>query len=309
MPLDAPAGRSGLASGPVEPLAERLLAAWDAFLDLAEAVARDPAALDRPSRLPGWRAHDVLVHLGSWPDQQTLVGVLDSARTGADSDSGSADAHNARVVAAHRAAPGPEVLAALVEARDTVEAFVTGPEAATLGRTLAASAVGPMPVLALAHAGAYELAVHALDLAPAGAPAPAPELLDAGLGALIDVTGGLAARHGVEIDVAAQTPYGGWRFASYADGGWDTSPVPAGPVQGTAVLGEAALLLDVSGGRVSVPPQLVSGRLRVQEMRSFLRLAPLVDEVPGLPGGAALRRAVTGVRTLTAVTARLSRRP
>ena len=40
-----------------------VLGAWDAFIDQAEAVD-----LDRPSRLPGWRAHEICVHLGCWDD-------------------------------------------------------------------------------------------------------------------------------------------------------------------------------------------------------------------------------------------------
>ena len=57
--------------------------------------------------------------------------------------------------------------------------------------------VGVLPLLTTILAEAYELAVHALDLRDAGAADPPPALLDAGLAALAEVTGALAAAHGV----------------------------------------------------------------------------------------------------------------
>jgi hypothetical protein len=140
--------------------------------------------------------------------------------------------------------------------------------------------------------------VHALDLAPCGAAAPSGFLLGRGLGALMDVTGALSSQSGIDITVTAQSGFGGWSFTSTTDG-WTTRPVPAGPFEGVGVLGAAADLLDASAGRAQVPLLLVQRRLRVQEMASFMRLAPLVHEVPGLPGGSALRAGVSGLSSVT----------
>ena len=42
-------------------------------------------------------------------------------------------------------------------------------------------------------------------------------------------------------------------------------------------------------------PLLVGGQVGVQGVAAFLRLAPLIEDVPGIPGGAALRRAAAGL--------------
>ena len=115
----------------------------------------------------------------------------------------------------------------------------------------------------------------------------------------MDVTGGLAARHRVHAAVTGMTPGGGWSFAAH-DGGWHTREVsPGDRPSGAIVRGVATVLLDASAGRISIPPVLLDGRLKVSDMGTMLRLAPLLDEVPGLPGGGALKvaaRVVGGVR-------------
>ena len=286
----AATGRFGLAEQPAAELGREVVAAWDAFLDVVSAPATD---LSRPSRLPGWSGRDTCIHLGSWDDAQVMESVLESARTGALDHSADPDEVNAALVRAHRNATDEQVVQALVAARDRV-ARVFAEEAEETGRLLSRSAVGPLPVLSLISAGTYELAVHALDLAPCGAPPPAPLLLDRGLAALIDVTGALSARAGVDIALTAMTPTGGWRFTSGNDG-WTTGPVAPGPVEGVGVRGSAQDLLDASAGRAGLPQLLLARRLQVHQLPQWMRLAPLLEEVPGLPGGAALRTAVSGL--------------
>ncbi|MBW3551781.1 MAG: hypothetical protein KY442_13660, partial [Proteobacteria bacterium] len=169
-----------------------------------------------------------------------------------------------------------------------------GEEADEVGRLLARSSVGPLPVLSLVHAGTYELAVHALDLAPCGAPSPSPQLLDRGLASLIEVTGALSVRAGVDIALTAMTSTGGWRFISSGEG-WTTERAAAGSFDGAGVRGTASDLLDASAGRAGLPQLLLARRLHVQQLPQWMRLAPLLDDVPGLPGGAALRAGVGGL--------------
>ena len=128
--------------------------------------------------------------------------------------------------------------------------------------------------------------------------APPPALLDRGLAALMDATGALSARAGIHLTVTAQTPGGGWSFRSDHDG-WTTQQAPAGPFDGVGVRGTAADLLDASAGRSALPMLVVSRRLQVQQLPSFMRLAPLVAEVPGLPGGAALKAGIGGLGVVT----------
>jgi uncharacterized protein (TIGR03083 family) len=284
-------GRFGLAETDPAELGRDVLAAWDAFLDVARG-----ADLGRPSRLPGWSGRDTCIHLGSWDDSRVMDAVLASARTGDVADAPDPDAGNQALVAAHREASDAEVLDALVAARERIARFFAD-EATETGRLLSRSTVGPLPVLSLVHAGTYELAVHALDLAPCGAPPPAAHLLDRGLAALLDVTGALSARAGVDIALTGTAPTGGWRFTSGPDG-WTTERVPAGPFEGVGVRGSAVDLLDASAGRTGLPHLLLARRLHVQQLPQWMRLAPLLDDVPGLPGGAALKAGVGGLSSV-----------
>lgn len=292
MPGPVPAPRpSGLAELEVAELGRDVLTAWDAFLDLVRAPATD---LSRPSRLSGWTGRDTCIHLGNWDDSQVLDALLESARTGQMEELQHPDEANEALVRAHRGAPDEDVLAALVDARERIARFFSSGEADETGRLLSRSTVGPMPVLSLVHAGTYELAVHALDLAPCGAPPPDPHLLDRGLAALIDVTGALSARAGIEIGLTAMTPSGGWRFTS-GEQHWTTEPVAAGPFDGVGVRGSVTDLLDASAGRRHLPQLLLARRLHVQHLPQWMHLAPLLDDLPGLPGGASLKHAVGGL--------------
>ena len=283
--------RRGLADLPPDELGRDVLAAWDDFLELVTDPSTD---LTRPSRLPGWTGADTCVHLGSWDDSHVLDALLASARAGGVGREPHPDRENEALVAAHRGDGPEEVVAALVRARERLARFFASPDAVDLGRAPSRSAVGAMPVLSLVHAGCYELAVHALDLRPCGAPAPSERLLQRGLGGLIDVTGALAARAGVELVLTATTRNGGWRFDS-GTRGWTTSRVPPGGFDGAGVTGAAADLLDASAGRAHLAQMLVGRRVHVQHLGSWMRLAPLLEDVPGLPGGAALRNAVGGL--------------
>jgi len=289
-------GRCGLAETDPDELGREVLAAWDAFLDVVRCPSTD---LTRPSRLAGWSGTDVLVHLGSWPDSRVMDALLESADSGGHGSAPPPDEGNEVLVAAHADATPDEVVEALVDARQRIACFFSTGEAAEYGRLLSRSTVGPLPVASLVHAATFELAVHAMDLAPCGAPEPSPHLLDRGLAALIDVTGSLAAHSGVGIELTGQSLHGGWAFTSSGAGGWTTHRTSAGPFEGVGVRGATRDLLDTAAGRSNLPALLLSRRLQVQHLPQWMRLAPLLDDVPGLPGGAALRTAVGGLSGLT----------
>lgn len=283
----------GLADVPADELGDAILGAWDDFLTVA-----DSADLTKPSRLPGWTGRDVLVHLGTWDDREVMTGIVAAARAGGGPEPSDIDDGNAAINAAHTGASIEQVLGALQRSRDRVERWFDGAEPAELGKALVRSSVGELPLLSLLSAGCYELAVHALDLTPCGAEAPSSFLLQRGLAALMDVTGALSARHDIPITVTGQTPDGGWSFTSSVEG-WTTQPVAAGSYLGPGVKGTVADLLDVSAGRAAIPTLLVSRRLVVQQLPAMMKLSPILSEVPGLPGGAALRAGVGGLSAVT----------
>jgi len=277
-----------------------VLSSWDAFLTVAQS-----ADLDRPTRLPGWRGHEICVHLGVWDDYDALDGLLASARAGGGTTP-DVDAANARVTSAHRGAPRADVLAALRRHRDGVEQYLrTAPADLDLAPT--AAPVGVLPLLTTIAGECYELAVHALDLADAGAAQPPESLLQAGIAALADVTGALAAAHDVPGGAALMTPTGGWRFEA-AGGGWLVEQLPGrARVEGTAVTGEAATLLDASAGRANPVALLARRRLGLRDPAGLLALAPLVEVAPNLPGGPILRLAARSLSGAAGLLTRLRR--
>jgi hypothetical protein len=137
---------------------------------------------------------------------------------------------------------------------------------------------------------AYELAVHGLDLADAGAPPVPVPVLQAGLAALADVTGALTAANEITGGAGLATPDGGWRFAA-DEHGWTVRRLPPGRPTGTAVEAPADLLLEAASGRVNPVVALARRRLKVHEIGGLLALAPIVQSAPGIPGGPILQLA------------------
>jgi hypothetical protein len=274
----------GLADAGRDAVGPMVLEAWDAFLGSAAELD-----LDRPSRLRGWRAHEICVHLGCWDDHAALADLIASARSGATGTAPDPDAVNARVTAAHRTATRDQVLSALRRNRDATERYL-GEEPADLDTAPAVSVVGRLPLLSVVLGQAYELAVHGLDLVSCGAASPPGPVLHSGLAALTDVTGALAASCGIEGGATLTGPDGGWSFRS--DGsGWTVRSVPPGRPQGPAVEAAADVLLEAAAGRINPVPAVARRRLTVHEPTGLLRLAPIVQHVPGIPGGPILHLA------------------
>ncbi len=281
----------GLADAGRDVVGPMVLGAWDAFLEQAAVVD-----LDRPTRLPGWRAHELCVHLGCWPDHAALADLVASARAGGAGTPPDVDGTNARVTAAHRDAPREEVLAALRRNREATARYLAD-EPAGLDTAPAVSTVGRLPMLSVGLGQAYELAVHGLDLVPVGAPPPPAGVLQAGLAALADVTGALAASSGITGGASLVTPDGGWAFAAAADrGGWTVRRLGGGERPPGAVVEAAAdVLLEAASGRTNPAAALVRRRLRVRDLAGLMALAPIVESAPGIPGGPILALAARTV--------------
>jgi uncharacterized protein (TIGR03083 family) len=284
------AGPHGLADAGRAVVGPMVLEAWDAFLDRAAGVD-----LGRPSRLAGWRAHEICVHLGLWDDHAALPDLVASARTGARGRRPDPDAVNARVTAAHRDASREDVLAALRRSRAATSRYLDE-EPVELDTAPTVSVVGTLPLLSVVLGQAYELAVHGLDLVSCGAPPPPPPVLQSGIAALTDVTGALAAALGITGRAALTGPSGGWSFD--ADGGtWTVRRLLPGRPDGPAVEAAADLLLDAAAGRINPVPAVARRQLAVHDPAGLLRLAPIVQHVPGIPGGPVRQlaaRAVSG---------------
>ena len=279
-------GERGLASWEPADIASLVLPSWDAFQEIASTVDMYEA-----SRVTGWTARDLCIHLGSWPGSRSLQRMIAEARDHPGAEQSSSDfdqdAHNEAIIEAHADASRDDVLLALADARSDAAAFLASPEVDELGQRLVRSVLGPLPLLTMVCAATYELAVHALDLAPAGAPRPPDAMLSAGLASLVDVTGALAARCSISTTAGCLSPEGGWAFASNGPD-WLTMDLPDVQTGWSVVDGRADALLDASAGRRSVPGLLARREMRLHHVSGLLALAPIVEAVPGLPGASAL---------------------
>lgn len=266
-------------------LAGVVLESWDAFIDLVAG-----ADLSAPTRLKGWDVREIALHLGTWDGVSALSQVAESLRTGDTEEVLDPEAFNSAVLAAHSAAGDDDIRTALAESRAAVAALLASDDARDRGDRPVSSVLGPMPLLTVVHAGCYELAVHALDIADAIDGSCPPELLRHGVAALTDSTGCLAAREGIDATIGINAEESPWSFVSRADGSWTTSEI-AGKAHGPRVSGSAEDLLEASAGRAD-PVRLVTLRhLKIKHLGGLLALTPIIDQVPGLPGGRGLKTA------------------
>jgi hypothetical protein len=270
------------------------LSAWDAFVACASEV--DPQAAIRKRS-----AGAAIAEMGTWPGSRTLNDMRADARAGR---TGLASAAPPRIPSNPTS---DQLMQALLRSRDSLADWVDSvPGWQEESLLLTPTILGPLPLLTAIHGVAYPLALVALDLQAAGVTAP-PDLLDAGLNALVDTTGALAARAQVTASITARVP--ARQFGAGATGGdWCTrdlgsaSPTDAGP----AVIGDVPTVLTATAGRADVVGLYRSGALRFHDLPGLLHWVPVVESVPGLPGGRTLGRAG---RYLGAVTSLWSKLP
>ncbi|WP_088288707.1 hypothetical protein [Kineosporia sp. A_224] len=290
-PLLPDVGDRGLATADPDDVADLLGRAWSAAAEVAEQLP-----LDLPSRLTGRTVREVLVPLGSWEEHRRFVSLVADVRADRVHEVDDADGRSALVVAAHHDADNTEVAAALRRAGDVVSGFLRSGDAVTLGREATESAVGPLPLTCVLAAATYDLAVGVLDVAPPG-DVP-PPLTDAAIGALVDVTAGLAARQGLEVTFLVRTPDTAWATATDAEGSWTTVRLGGSGLADTGwptVEGTAADVLDAASGRRQPVPMLLNRRLRLRDVPGLLAVVPALDAVQSLPGGGALQAAARAV--------------
>ena len=284
-------GERGLVTADPDALVAAVGRAWDLFGDLVDDVDLDAVARGR-----GLLAREVVIPLGAWPDNRPIDVLLDEARRGVvgDHDQG---ALVDEVRERHRDETDDAIRAAVRRQREELDAFVASPAYAECAGLPVASMLGTLPMLTFLHAATYPLATSALDLERCGAVAP-DELVDRGLLGLVDTIGCLAARQGLSVSLVARTSTTVVGTGAHA-GSWRTTVLdPAVPDAGPSLSGTTRLLLDVTAGRADVPGSLARRELTFQDVPGLLALAPIVEQVPGIPGRAAL---VAAIRAASAI--------
>jgi hypothetical protein len=289
----------GLASGDLASLAADIDRAWELFEGVAAEI--DP---DAPSRKQGWTARELIARLGQWESGRQLTDLLADAHDG-DAAHYDADAVDEQVREATADLPFDEVLAGLSAARATTREWLGSDGPGTWGLVHTSSPLGPLPVLTVMNAMTYQLSIAALDLEQCGATAP-DELLGIGLYALIDTTGALAGRKHVTGSFTAVTPEGIVGVGSRG-GHWRTAELDEDPNMGPGVLAPRRVVIDATSGRGNVGHLYRTGELHVRDLGGLVRLAPVLDGVPGVPPLGAVGRALTVVDAVGGLLGRFRR--
>jgi len=283
-------GERGRVSTDLDGMLAATVAAWDEFLDATSSV--DLAA---PARKAGRTAARTLVVLGSWPEGRPLATLRRDALAGTTTAE-RLDSIEERVITAHVDGPREDLLASLRRARDDIAQWASSPDVAHESLLPVAGPLGIVPLGTLVAATAYQCAVAARDLAPAGV-TTGPDLLAQGLTALIDTVGAVASQQRDPLALTAITPQVSVGTGA-RDGDWRTTWVdsPDGP----SVMCDAGLLLDIASGRASAPAAYARGEIRAQDLPGLLVVAQVLARSPGLPGTEGLRTALAAYETSAA---------
>jgi hypothetical protein len=286
---DTPAlrpGERGLATQDRPELARRTARSWELIAELAES-----ANLTATTHT-GRTGKELLTGIGRWPDSRWVREALEQAKAGPPSpDRTDQDADEEILRDAHRRASTATVIKSLRRAGTEAEAYFGTADDDAYGLRPVASQLGALPLRTFLHATAYRVAVAGLDLEPIMATtsrAAFAELMELGLVALVDVVGALAAREGLSVRLTGDTDVGAWTFVADA-GSWRVDD-PVRPRGGPTVIASARVLLGVTSGRAEDVGGLYRrGELKLEDVSGLLRLAPLLDQVPGIPGATGLR--------------------
>jgi len=286
----------GLAVAGARTIAQETITAWTEFLDIARDVD-----IEAPIRVKKSSARAIIARVGSWPQSRQLPQIVADAQAGRV---GRIDqnAIDDQAIEMNAGRPKQDLLDAVTLSRDALIDWLDGrapglPPFDDFALQPVATPLGSLPLVTYMHAGAFQLAVSARDLQPDSDHVP-DALLIAGLRALVDTTGALAARMHIDSEFAVVTPAVSV-FTATGPGNWITSNVDTTLGRDVAgVEGQIGNVLDVAAGRRNPLRGLGSREISVRDVPAMLKLAPIAHANPGLPGGPLLRRTASWLTVL-----------
>lgn len=290
---DVGAHDRGLASANLPQMLSSTSRAWSEFARVISHVD-----LDAPTSETGVKARQLIARMGQWPDGRQLPQILADARSGVQ---GTIDqkAIDARVEANHSQNHREVLINAVIAAQQSLDSAIASGELIELALRETASPLGNLPVATYLNAAAYQLAVAARALLPAGG-LRSEELEHLGLSSLVDVTGALASRFDItgamavgraDRATATATSPQGWTSIDLHD--------PAAIAEIPGVAGDTGDVIDLAAGRSSPLAMWRSRRVQLRQVPQLLKFAPIAREVPGLPGGPMLAKTASALGTVT----------
>ncbi len=307
----------GLASADIQVACEHTLQSWKGFRDelreLSDAGRFDTQLRSTSTAGRHHTVRDLAIGIGAWPEARTIEVIAAEARAGLIGDFDH-DPLTDELRSRYTDQPDAAILAAVDETVDQLERWVDAHAQTSEALLPVRSLLGTLPTITLLHAACYQLAVYAVDIQASGssrAPMPpaATELKFFGVSALVDVTGAIAARQGVAAAIAARTPDGVAAMRSATTGAWRTVLLdPDTVVDAPSVTASTKTFIEVTTGRIgNIPALMLRRELQLDDIPGLLHVTPVLEGVPGLPGGAALRAATTSVRAMAGIGGRLGR--
>lgn len=287
----------GLAHSAPQSVVSSVAAAWS---DLVEVVQElhdaDAQALDAHSRHPNRNVKEHLILLGAWDDARRVPDIVAEAKSGRRTPWDQA-ALEKQLLSSHASSSPQEVMDALQRALEDVLSWSSQPSALDLASTPAQSPLGALPLLTVMHASVYRLACTLREIGPEslGDDPRVARVVEAGAVALVDTTGGIARRKNVSGSLTVVTETTTVRTTSSTQG-WRTEVHEASSAKvslvGPVIHAQATDLIDITINRAPVAALYQSGDLKVQDLPGLMRLAPVLEGMPGAPINAATATAL-----------------
>ncbi len=293
----------GRVSTNLQALLSDTLDAWNAGIALIPDT--DP---DAPSRRRGRTNRDVLMTVGQWPGTRSLSDMRQAAVAG-DHSIPPRRLLEAELRHNFAHASVADIAQSWAHSRDDIAQWSASGAAADDAHLLIGGPIGVVPLGTLVGASAFHICTAIRDTNTSSA-ADDDRLIRLALHALIDTAGAISANY--LADRSASTSDNSLSFNSLSlraitpqirvgmgarAGSWRTALLPD-PASGSGptISGNADVIIDIAAARRS--PITASARrdITVQDVGGLLDVATALASAPDLPGGDALRAAVSTAR-------------
>ena len=292
-PLHPAPGDTGRAGSHLDRLLDDSVTGWDSAIAALDST-RPTLDLDGPSRHRGRTVRESLLAVGHWPGGDDLTRMREAARTG-DTSTPPRGLLDAEIRQRFAKADVDRVRQAWLDARAALIEWRESGDAPEESALIVGGPLGKVPLGTLIGASSV-----ALDraLRDAGIEVP-PPLAHIAVHSLVDTTGAVCAHSPGDYRLIVVTP----RIAvgtAVSEGSRRTALVgPALSATGPRIEGDEAVILDIAAGRRSPLAAASRREIAVSDVPGLLVVARGLATAPDLPGGEALRTALSTIEGIS----------